>query len=269
MPFFKKSFNGSGYIVLNIIRACNIITLLAIVAASMVMLVKTFVVSKFFFFDGVSHVITGCLACKFCSPLPILNQLLTRTIVALVITEIGMFRRYIANNWPLLSPASGFITLGVLMIILGISILGNLNKTATSQESLGGTFWRLTIASGIVVSIMGVVNLFATYMFRNKDLDITARQVRAHGSTAPQKVYISPSTSRSSPRRSFHLNRRSASDTLPSYRTDNQPRYQPRNVSAPMPATSPVHKADDPVPVVNGIQRPDLAAHPAFQGQGF
>lgn len=70
MPFFKKSFNGAGYIVLNVIRACNIIVLLAIVAASMVMLVKTFVVSKFFFFDGVSHVITGFLACKSLLPFP-------------------------------------------------------------------------------------------------------------------------------------------------------------------------------------------------------
>lgn len=192
--------------------------------------------------------------------------------MALILTEVGIFRRYTANNWPLLSPSSGFLTLGVLMIILGISVLGNLNKTATSEQSLGGTFWRLVIASGIVVSIMGVVNIFATFMFRNKDLDITARQVRAHGSTAPQKVYVSPSTSRSSPRRSFHLKRRSASETLPSYRTDNQPKYQTRNVSAPMPATSPVreYKGDEEaVPVVNGVQRPDLAAHPAFQGQGF
>lgn len=192
--------------------------------------------------------------------------------MALILTEVGIFRRYTANNWPLLSPSSGFLTLGVLMIILGISVLGNLNKTATSEQSLGGTFWRLVIASGIVVSIMGVVNIFATFMFRNKDLDITARQVRAHGSTAPQKVYVSPSTSRSSPRRSFHLKRRSASETLPSYRTDNQPKYQTRNVSAPMPATSHVreYKGDEEaVPVVNGVQRPDLAAHPAFQGQGF
>lgn len=64
MPFFKSSLSGPGYVVLNIIRVCNIIALLAIVAASFCMLIKTFVVSKFFFFDGVSHVITGCLARK-------------------------------------------------------------------------------------------------------------------------------------------------------------------------------------------------------------
>ena len=185
-----------------------------------------------------------------------------------------MFRRYIANNWPLFCPSSGFITLGVTMIFLGVSVLGNLNKSATSEQSLGTTIWQLVIASGIVVSIMGVINICANYMFREKSMDVTARQVRAHGSTAPQKTdaYLSPSMSTrtaKTPRRSFHLNRRSASDSLPSYKTDvQQPGH--RNISAPVMATSPVKGRDDAgVPVVNGVQRPDLAFHPAFQGQQF
>jgi hypothetical protein len=37
---------GPGYIVLNIIRGLNIITLSSVVASSVVMLVKTFIVSK-------------------------------------------------------------------------------------------------------------------------------------------------------------------------------------------------------------------------------
>ena len=65
MPFFKQSLAGPGYIVLNTIRVCNIICLLSVVAAAFVMLVKTFVVSKFFFFDGVSHVITAFLASEY------------------------------------------------------------------------------------------------------------------------------------------------------------------------------------------------------------
>lgn len=47
------------------------------------------------------------------------------------------------------------------MIFLGNSILGNLNKEATSQTSLGLPFWRLVIASGIIVFVMGFINLFA------------------------------------------------------------------------------------------------------------
>ncbi len=37
---------GPGYIILNILRAINIITLASVVASNVVMIVKTFVVSK-------------------------------------------------------------------------------------------------------------------------------------------------------------------------------------------------------------------------------
>jgi len=193
--------------------------------------------------------------------------------VALIITEVGLFRRYIATNWPLLSPSSGFVALGILMTILGVCILGNLNKIATSEKSLGHSYWSLVIAAGVLVSIMGVVNIFASYCFRQKALDITARQVRAHGNTASQKVYVSPSTSRSQrSRRSFQLGRRrTMSESLPRYNSEVR---QSRNISNPLPTgkseqldvSSPVAEE---APVVNGIQRPDLAAHPAFQGRSF
>jgi hypothetical protein len=79
----------------------------------------------------------------------------------LIFTEIPLFRSYLARNWPLFSRDSGFVMLGVTMILLGNAILGNLNKEATSQESLGLAFWRVVIASGIVVIVMGFVNLFS------------------------------------------------------------------------------------------------------------
>lgn len=255
MPFFKRSLAGPGYVVLNVIRVMNVVALLAVVAASFVMLVKTFIVSKFFFFDGVSHLITGCVS------------------ILLILTEISLFKRYTANNWPLLSPSHGFVTLGIIMIIIGVSILGNLNKQATSEGSLGTTFWRLVIASGIVVSILGVANIFANYMFRQKSLGITARQVRDHGAVAPQKVYVSPSPSRSvHGRRSFHLGR---SDTLPSYYTKDHSSHEQepvRNISAPIagnPQPAQAKRNSSAPPVVNGVQRPDLAFHPALQGQAF
>lgn len=47
------------------------------------------------------------------------------------------------------------------MIILGVSILGNLNKAATSEQVLGHSFWQIVISSGIVITILGVVNLVA------------------------------------------------------------------------------------------------------------
>ena len=47
------------------------------------------------------------------------------------------------------------------MIMLGVFILGNLNKEATSEKSLGKSFWQIVISSGILVVILGGVNLFA------------------------------------------------------------------------------------------------------------
>ena len=47
MSFFKRSLAGPGFIILNTIRVMNIIALLAVIAASWVMLVKTFFISKY------------------------------------------------------------------------------------------------------------------------------------------------------------------------------------------------------------------------------
>lgn len=79
--------------------------------------------------------------------------------VFLIVSELSLFRNWFASNWPLLSPTHGFVTLGIAMIILGLNILGNLNKAATSQQSLGLPFWRLVIASGILVLFLGFVNI--------------------------------------------------------------------------------------------------------------
>lgn len=65
MWFFTKSLAGAGYVVLNVIRAMNITALLSVMAASSVMLVKTFIVSKFFFFDACEHIIRIIMSGKF------------------------------------------------------------------------------------------------------------------------------------------------------------------------------------------------------------
>lgn len=131
-------------------------------------------------------------------------------------------------------------------------------------------------------------------MFRQKALGITARQVRAHGATAPQKSspYITPPSTQASTRKrhSFHL-RRSNTDVLPSYHTNYNDHRQSRNVSAPVNGSAnglgmgyygnnnvekPGHGAGSEdasggreggvhlPPVVGNVQRPDLAHHPAY-----
>lgn len=47
------------------------------------------------------------------------------------------------------------------MLILGVSVLGNLNTPATSQEELGLAFWRIILSAGILAMVMSVVNIIA------------------------------------------------------------------------------------------------------------
>lgn len=47
------------------------------------------------------------------------------------------------------------------MFIIGMNVLGNLNKTATSVANLGLPLWRVVIAGGILSSIFGGANILA------------------------------------------------------------------------------------------------------------
>jgi hypothetical protein len=58
MTLSPKNLSGAGYIILNCIRVMNITGFLAVIAASVVMLVKTDTDTHLFFFDALSHVIT-------------------------------------------------------------------------------------------------------------------------------------------------------------------------------------------------------------------
>lgn len=160
---------GPGYIILNTMRGLNIIALASVVASSIVMLVKTFVVSRFFFFDATSHVITAIAG------------------LFLIVSECSLFRNFFARNWPLLSPAHGFVTLGCAMMVIGLNLLGNMNKQATSQESLGLPFWRLLLASGILAIVIGFFNVISSFVFRDKARNITARRVRSRGAMSLQE----------------------------------------------------------------------------------
>ncbi|KIW99937.1 uncharacterized protein Z518_10865 [Rhinocladiella mackenziei CBS 650.93] len=273
MLFFGKSLAGAGYVVLNVIRVMNIISLLTVIAGSSVMLVKTFVVSHFFFFfDACEHVIRVILS------------------GFLVLTELPLFKSYIARNWPLFSARASFVMLGVAMICLGNSMLGNLNKQATSQKNLGLPFWRLVIASGIIVLVMGPINILASYVFRDTKAHLTARQVRSHGAVASHKADVEASTpkppSRRSHYRSFFLG--SKRDSLPSYysrkNTDRSDMTQTPKVhmaisrpfpqdqslarTAQSPGASSSKYSQSPkserYAMSPELSRPDLAHHPAM-----
>lgn len=161
--FKNLKLAGAGYVILNAIRVLTIITLGTIIAGSWIMLVKTVQNSDFFFFDSVSHFMTSTIS------------------IFLIVSELCLFKRWFANNWPLLSEQSGLITLAIMLIIMGCQMLGNLNKDATSQEKLGLPFWRVIVAGGILGFVLGFLNLVAHFLFRLSKKGITSRMIRAHG----------------------------------------------------------------------------------------
>ena len=186
--------------------------------------------------------------------------------VFLMFSEFSLFRGFYARNWPLLSPAHGFVTLALAMVVLGINMLGNLNKEALSQESLGLAFWRVVISAGIIIFIMGWINLVASYVFRDRSQGVTARQVRAHGAVAVHKSPMSKSPhgtpsapelaqsyikSPSTPTKSGNPFRILTSDRrgsiLPSYHTGSpvSPPYPTHHDAVPVSPTSKYSRTTD------------------------
>ena len=62
---------------------------------------------------------------------------------------------------PLLSPEHGFVTLSLALFVLGIDLLAKLNHDTDTQSALGLPFWRIVIGAGILVAILGLLNIIA------------------------------------------------------------------------------------------------------------
>ncbi|KAF9887599.1 hypothetical protein FE257_009812 [Aspergillus nanangensis] len=247
MASLKESLAGPGFVILNAIRVLNIIAFLDIIAACAVMLVKISLLDSFFFFEAATHVMVAGVS------------------IFLIVSELPFFRGYFDHNWPLLGQDSGFITLAAAMMILGVSVLGNLNTPATSQESLGLAFWRIVVSAGILTMVMSVINLITSFVFADRDLGVTARHVRVYGAVAPQKV-----VSRAGSHRSLHLSFK-REETLPTYTPKSPARRQssmrsmtrfPLKISGPVnmnDAASSKYSRDS-----SSVAMPNPAHHPAM-----
>ncbi|GLI78627.1 hypothetical protein PoHVEF18_006947 [Penicillium ochrochloron] len=196
MSKLKESLAGPGYVILNTIRALNIIVFLDIIAACAVMLVKINMYNGWFFFQAVTHAVIALIS------------------IALIISELPFFREFFNRRYPMFGEEAGFFALAGIMMILGVAVLGNLNTEAMSQQSLGLAFWRIIISAGILAMVVSLVNILATLIFTNRTQGLSARHVRQYGAVAPQKV-----VSRASSNRSFQasLNLKREEDSLPSY----------------------------------------------------
>ena len=266
---------GSGWIVLNILRGCNIITFLAICVASWIMIVTGGIPNAFFFFDAVSHFFFSCTA------------------IFLIISESGIFSSYFERNWPVFSYSHSFVWLGCTMLIMGCSALGALAQPARSQEKLGLPMWRVILASGILALLFGIVNLVVSLIYRDARAGITARHVRNDGSLAKGMGAAKSFTDASSSVRSASVrSREGPAEKQPNRFTrffgvgggvgggsgesrlkiskpipnaDLEAAYHAREPQ-PMSSHSAAVADDRSSPVVPELKRPPTAMHPAFTG---
>ncbi|ETN41722.1 uncharacterized protein HMPREF1541_03658 [Cyphellophora europaea CBS 101466] len=242
MRFFGN-VAGAGYVVLNGIRALNIVALLTVIAASGSLLVKTFDIDGFGFFAALSHSIRILIA------------------LFLIVSELPILKNYYIKNWPLFSPRHGFVMLGFTFLFLGVNIFGELSHREASQKRLTMPFWQLCLAAGILMIVMSVINIIASYIFRDGKNNITARQVRAHGAAASKHAVDvvsvqSPSPNRATRYRSFFLrNKQEKRTSLPSY--ESTP-HRGMNISSPISPASSKYSG-----YTRGPVSPEAAKHPA------
>ena len=83
----------------------------------------------------------------------------------LITSELSIFPNYFAYNWPLLNSDHSFVTLGSVMMLLGFEVLGSLNQPSSSKAAFGLAFWRIVAGSGILVIVLGGLNVITVRLF--------------------------------------------------------------------------------------------------------
>lgn len=151
------------YIILNIIRGLNILSILACELAAGSLLVKTSNLSIGWFniFDCAEKVLIILFG------------------IFLLITEVPkVLRGWVARNWPLFSHSAGFSTFSICLFFLACDVLSYLTKENADQRHLGGDFYRMCQAAGLMTLIMSAINFIATFVLADRRRGLTARQVR-------------------------------------------------------------------------------------------
>ncbi|KAK4121796.1 hypothetical protein N657DRAFT_647287 [Parathielavia appendiculata] len=274
---------GVGHVLLNVIRALNLIGLAAVMMASMVMPILSGRTNHFYFFDMATHIFVFLFATiLFVSELPLPRRWLMR---------------WFEGTWPVLGPNHSLAWLGVGMIFIGFQILGDLWKPAYVVETIGLEWWRAIVAASILSVTFGFFNIIASIIFRTETetgMVVTVRQIRHYGSLA-----VSKATKKSM---DMEQERSLKSDYSPEHR-DNWPAHtwskveeavgpsaavrrmtrmlNPMNfrksriqISKPIPQDmddvergySSHSHGDRASPIIPDLQRPPTALHPAMTG---
>ncbi|KAK0732634.1 hypothetical protein B0T21DRAFT_198706 [Apiosordaria backusii] len=166
----SPKLRGSGHLILHALRACTLVALVVVMVSCWAMIVLSGLTGHFQFFDVISHFFVFAIS------------------VVLLISEVGLFKPWFSNNFPILGPDHSLGWLGLALLITGCSIMADLVKPAYSIDNLGLAIWRLVLSSGILAITFGVFNMLASVIFRDGENGITARNIRSNGSLAVPTV---------------------------------------------------------------------------------
>lgn len=254
---------GAGMIVLQGVRVCSIISLLAAIIGGWVLIVKINTNRPFFFFDAVSLFFTSSISLFLC------------------ISELPWARSYFNNTWPVLGDDRGLSWLGLAMVVIGCNLMGKLNLPANDADKIGLAWWRLVLAGATLTITFGVLNAVFSFIWRDSNLGISAREIRAKGSLADgssQQLPLDKSFYSKKSQVSSLRNEKTKSKFMSMFwrkdDDDHSTGHARPNISGPMNPTHYNNNHPDvenegdsyahcnTSPVAPGVQRPDSALHP-------
>ncbi|KAI1325896.1 hypothetical protein F5Y16DRAFT_252566 [Xylariaceae sp. FL0255] len=163
---------GYAYIVLHVIRFCNVFVLVAVMAASILMLAFARLPDAYQFFSDIIHVLVFCFA------------------AILIFTEIGLWergQRFVAAAWPFLGAERSFTGLGAVMLLIGCHLLGGLSDGIYFASNVPSQIPQVILGAGIIALTFGIVNVIASFLFRGPKLK--AREIRRKGATTKAYTY--------------------------------------------------------------------------------
>lgn len=237
---------GTGHLVLNVVRACNIITLLAIAVVSWIMIVMTGLRHTFFFFDAASHFFASVAA------------------VALILTELSLFKSYVRRTWPAFSPAHGLAWLGTAMVVMGCQVLGNLNEPAIRPGKIGQEFYNLVLATGTLALTFGVANIASSILFADRKAGINARMIRSDGNLAAAAGESDAISDLEEKRASGRWTRRFTFANGHRLKISRPIPQAPRDVESQYAGDD--WRENRTSPILPDVKRPDTALHPLHTG---
>ncbi|KAI0407038.1 hypothetical protein F4802DRAFT_65641 [Xylaria palmicola] len=234
----RSGFQGHAYIILQVIRFCNIAVLLAVMVASVLMLIFAKLPNGFQFFADVVHALVFTFA------------------GLLIFTEVGLWQtgqNLVATAWPMLGPDRGFTGLGAIMVLIGCHLLGGLNSGTYTADGVPSQISQVVIGAGIIALAFGFTNIIASLVFKSDK--VRAREVRLAGATTRSVDFKDDFSSRSSSTRKPNI---SGPMPMPPSNT-----YQPPSTSYyPEDNKSMTSYHSRHSPIIPDISRPASALHP-------